>query len=130
LASYGFRATVSNVSLARTDLPVGREVDSIGRVHVDHLDLTRHQFPFYQRIHDQERIAQDKPVCPVHFVLVELNLLRQRKLRVSEKLALCLFALDGPNDGRRRNSFVNVQGHVFYVKGEPLSFPGPNKLRV
>src|SRR5262249_31244370 len=89
LPGHVHRAAVLHVALPGGDLPVGAELDPVGRVHVDHLDLALQPFFLRQRVHDQQRVAQDQPVGPVLLVAVELHQLFPRDaIEVPEEVHL------------------------------------------
>ena len=54
-------------------LEVGVELDAIGRVEIDALDLTAQPLTLGQRGHHRQAVARDHPVRPVLIVLVELG---------------------------------------------------------
>ena len=70
----GVRA-ILHVTLAGRDLPVRPELDAVGRVHVDHLDLAPELLLLGHAVHDQQCVTKNHAVGPVGSVLVELNLL-------------------------------------------------------
>ena len=49
------------------------ELDPVGRVDVDHLNLPLEPFFLRQTRHDLKRVPQDHPVGPLLIVLVELD---------------------------------------------------------
>ncbi len=75
LAGRVLRLAVLHVALARAHLPVGAELDAVGRVDVDRLDLALQPFLLGEARHHQQRVAQDHPVRPVLVVVVEVDLL-------------------------------------------------------
>ena len=66
---------VLHVALAGADLPVGAELDAVGRVEVDGLHPAAEALLFGQAGHDQQRVAEDHAVGPVLLVPVEVDLL-------------------------------------------------------
>jgi hypothetical protein len=65
---------ILDVAARRRPLKVAVELDAVGWVEVDALDLTAEAFPFSERGHDLQRVAQDHAVCPIGVVLIELGL--------------------------------------------------------
>ena len=102
-----------NFAAPNERLKVRPEVDSIGRVDVDHLHLPAEPLVLEQRVHHDQRVAEDQPVDPAALVLVGLELLVERELRVGEELHLhlpvALVALEGLEDRLRRESFVHEE---------------------
>ena len=80
---------VLDVALAGGDLPVGAEVDAVGRVEVDHLDLALEALFFGEGGHDEEGVAEDEAVRPVLVVAVEIYLLLEGEaVEVGEEVLL------------------------------------------
>ena len=73
LAGGILRLAVLDVPLAGADLPVGAELDTVGRVEVDRLDLALQSLLLGQAGHHQQRIAEDEAIAPLLLVLVEVD---------------------------------------------------------
>ena len=74
LARSVLELAVLDVAIARGHLPVRAELDAVGRVDVDHLDLAAQLLPLGERRHHLKGVAEDHPVRPVGVVLVEVDL--------------------------------------------------------
>ena len=131
---------VLHVALAGADLPVGAELDAVGRVEVDHLDLALEPFLLGQRGHHQQRIAQDHAVGPVLLVVVEVDQVlegdavevgKQGQLRLGlpPVWACGAHVLD---DGLRVDLLLDVDGHGRHgqVAAVLLVLALPDELRV
>ncbi len=55
-------------------LPVGVELDPVGRVEIDHLHFAAQRFVFREGRHDLQRIAENQAVLPPFLVVVEPRL--------------------------------------------------------
>ena len=132
LGLAGERAVVAvlDVALVRPRLEVRVVVDAVGRVDVHALDLAGHPLAPQQRVHDQQRVAQDQPVRPVHLVLVEGQLLVEAELRVGEERPLDLLAPHGPEDRGGRHALVDVEADGVDVEAGVLGLAGPDQLGV
>ena len=93
------------------------ELDAVGRVHVDHLDLALEALLLGQRGHHQQRVAEDHPVGPVLLVAVELDeLLELDAVEVVEErqlglgLALARRVAQVLDDRLRADLLLDVDG--------------------
>ena len=150
---------VLHVALAGADLPVGAELDAVGRVDVDRLDLALEAFLLGERVHHQQGVAQNHAVGPLHavLVLVEFNeLLELDAVEVGEKgehlllrSADSLVRVNLPrrtrgqgcprschaqvfDDDLRMDLFLDVNGHGGDFEGRAVLFvlALPDELRV
>ena len=64
---------VPHVAAPRGPLEVGVELDAVGRVDVDALDLAAQPLALGERGHHLEAVAEDHAIAPVGVVLVELG---------------------------------------------------------
>ena len=64
---------VLHVAAGGGPLEVGVELDAVGRIEVDALDLAAQPFALRQRRHHLQAVAEDHAVRPVGVVLVELG---------------------------------------------------------
>jgi hypothetical protein len=64
---------VGYVAAGGGPLEVGVELDAVGRIEVDALDLAAQALALGERGHDVEAVAEDKAVGPVGVVLVEFS---------------------------------------------------------
>jgi len=107
---------VLHIAFADERLEIRAELHAVGRVDVDHLHLAAEPLVLEQRVHDDERVAEDEPILPLVLVLVRLeHLVRDRVLRVGEQVEhrQLLFARVGLKrfeDRLRREAFVNEEG--------------------
>jgi hypothetical protein len=86
LASGVFGLAISHITLAGGDLPVGPELDPVGRVHIDHLNFAFEAFFFSQGGHYKERVAEDHSVGPVLLMTVEVDeFLESNTIEICEK---------------------------------------------
>ena len=69
---------VLHVALPRGDLPVAAELDPVGRIEVDRLDLALEAVLLGEGAHHEERVAEDHPVRPLHGMPVEVDPLLER----------------------------------------------------
>ena len=77
----------SFTSRVRRDLPVGVELDAVGRVEIDALHLAVQALALGEARHHLKAVAQDHAVRPVLVVLVELGaLLRRQAVEVGEQV--------------------------------------------
>src|SRR5208337_2052189 len=74
LTSSIFHLSVLDIPLSSAYLPVRPELNPIGRVEIDHLNLTLEPLLFGKASHNLERVPQNHAVRPFLIVLVELNL--------------------------------------------------------
>ena len=111
-------------------LEVGGKFNPVGRVHIDHLDLSGQVLPAGKARHDLEGIAQDHPVRPVHVMLVELDGLLIFQLRVSKEIPLDVLTGDDLEDRLGADSLMNVEGDGIHLKGLLLALPRPFKPRL
>ena len=124
---------VAHVAPVRGGLEVRVVGDAVRRVDVDHLHLASHPLALEQRVHDEQGVAKDEAVRPVHVVVVEVNGLVERQPRVGEEAELLwFFAMRLRDDLRRRDALVDVQrdridGEAF---GVALALARPHELRV
>ena len=72
-SSCVFVLAVLDVPAASRGLPVGAELDAVGRVDVDHLHLAAKVLPLRKGRHGLQGVAEDHPVRPVGLVLVEVD---------------------------------------------------------
>ena len=88
-------------------LEVGVELDAVGRVQVDALDLAAKSFALGERGHDLEAVAEDHAVGPVGVVPVELGpgVLGGQAVEVGKQIELSvvsgLWPATTPTAGRR-----------------------------
>ena len=124
----------ADVAPAHEWLEVRAELHAVGRVDVDHLHLPAKALVLEERVHDDERVAEDQPVRPVALVLVRGELLVERELRVGEELELhlpvALMSLERLEDRLRREPFVDEERQRRHVEGEPLGLAGPVEERL
>ena len=130
---------VFHVALAGAHLPVGAELDAIGRIEVNGLHLALEAFLLGQRGHHKQRIAQDESVGPVLLVVVKVDLLREvsrAAVEVGEEARLVATGLLGTrqrvDDRLRVNLLLDVDRHhgngeVFAVL---LVLALPDQLRI
>ena len=126
-------STVLDVALAHERLEVRAEIDPIRRVDVDHLHLPAEALVLEQAVHHDQRVAEDHPVHPVALVLVRLELLVQRQLRVGKELELqlpvALVAGKRLQDRLGRKALVDEQRQRGHVEREPLRLARPVEER-
>lgn len=67
------RLPILHIPAGGGPLEIGIELDAVGRVDVDALNLSTEPFPFRQGGHDLQAVSQDHAVGPVGFVPVELG---------------------------------------------------------
>jgi hypothetical protein len=139
LASGIFCLAVLYVAFAGAHLPVGAELDAVGRVKVDGLDLALESFLLCQRSHHQQRVAKNHAIRPVLLVVVEVHLLVKSlwpAIEVCEQVGLVLRLLlqsgQSVDDGLRVNLLLDVDGHYRHSQVFPvlLVFSLPHQLRV
>jgi len=111
-------------------LEVGGVFDAVRRVHVDHLDLSRHPLLDQKGVHHEERVTQDKSVGPTHLVLVKLYLLIGTQRCFAEKGKLRFRLFDSLKDSPGRDALMDVQRDDIYFKGGVFGFSSPNELRI
>ncbi len=139
LAGRVLGLAVLHVALARAHLPVAAELDAVGRVHVDHLDLALEALLLGQRGHHQQRVAEDHAVGPVLLVAVELDelleldavvVVEQRHLGLG--LALARRVAQVLDDHLRQDLLLDVDGDDRHleVAGVLLVLALPHELRV
>src|SRR5205823_5488255 len=73
LTRYGVIGRLFWGPIPDAGLEVGVVIDSVWRVDVDHLGLARESLFLKQARHDDQGIAENQTVCPVHRMLVELD---------------------------------------------------------
>ena len=96
--------------IPKASLEVGVVIDPVWRVDVDHLDLARQSLFLKQARHDDQGVAENQTVCPVHGVPVELDRFSSIKFFISEEVELAGFLLDRSHDRCGREPFMNVNG--------------------
>ena len=139
LARRIFHLPVLHVALARRDLPVRPELDAVRRIEIDRLDLALEPFLLGEASHHEQRVAEDHPVRPLAGVAVELDLLREGKVRVRREeaellLGLAALALRSEllNERQRVDRLADVDrdGRHLEVVGVLLVLALPDELRV
>ncbi len=88
---------VLDVAFAGAHLPVGAELDAVGRVEVDGLDLALEALLLGQAGHHQQRVAQDHAVRPVALVVVEIDAVGElsgQAVEVGEQVELAAGMID------------------------------------
>jgi hypothetical protein len=101
---------VFDIAAVKARLEVGGVFDAVGRVEVDHLYLACHALFDQQRVHHQQRVAQNESVCPVDLVLVELDLLISGQGRFAEQVKLGrLRAAHGVQNRPCGDALVNME---------------------
>ena len=127
-----------DVALVDAWLEVAAVLHAIGWVHVDHLDFAGHALAFQQRVHDDERVAQNEAVRPIDIVLIELHRFAERQLRIGEQAELLdLRATNSVDDRLCRDALVDVERDGFDINARCISdldalqprLAGPDELR-
>src|SRR5690606_7158146 len=89
LAGWVGMAAVPDITFTGADLPVGSELDAVGRIYVDHLDLAAQVFLLGEAGHHLEGVAEDEAVRPVDTVVVEIDeLFKLEAVEVAEQRQL------------------------------------------
>ncbi len=131
--------TILDIALASAHLPVRVEPYTVGGINVHGLHLALKTLFFGKGRHHHQRVTQDKAVCPVLFVVVEVDLLLKiRGTAVEVFKKVCLFgdcfphARQGVNDRLRVDLFLYVDGNDGNAKVFAILFvlAFPDKLRV
>jgi hypothetical protein len=145
---FGFAGDV--VGLAVLDvaggggpLEVGVEFDAVGRVDIDALNLAAQAFPFGQRRHDLEGVAENHAVRPVGVVLIELRFRAfvWQTIEVGEKVYLLvlsrlLLLLCSTHklvyEDLGMDLFLDIERWRLDNEIRPILqvFPSPNELRI
>ena len=118
------------VTLAELRLEVGRELDPVGRVDVDHLHLAGEILAVSEAGHHLQRVAEDHTVGPVHVVAVELHGPGIVELRVREQFALHVLSCQHPQDRLGGDPLVHVQGDRIDREPGPLPLAAPLQPRL
>src|SRR2546425_5298847 len=71
-------------SVTDARLEVRVVVDAVWRIYVDHLNLAAEPLFLQKTCHDNQRIAQDHPINPVHSMPVELDSLSAIEILVAK----------------------------------------------
>jgi hypothetical protein len=122
---------VADVALADEGLKVRAELHAVGRVDVDHLHLAAEALVVQERVHHDERVAEDHPVDPIVAILVSpQDLIDDRMLRVAEQfkqraLRVALVADQRLDDRLGRESFMDKERKGRHVEREPLGLARP-----
>ena len=134
---------VLDIPISRRYLPIRPKIDPIRRVHVKHLNFAPQSLFLRQRVHYQQRVAEDQPVGPVAFMLVEIDALVElfgQAVEVREELQLVLARFlflrqrgaEVFDDVLRVDLLLDVNRHGGHgqILGVLLVLSLPNKLRI
>src|SRR6266699_5223776 len=128
---------VLDVTLLCRHLPVRSELDAIGGVHVDHLNLALQPLLLRERGHHEEGVAKDQSVGPVLVVLIELDqLLELDAVEIAPEVQLRfpsrLLGTQVVDERLRMDLLLDVDRHRSHFERTPvlLVLALPDKLWV
>ena len=73
LPNFVPEVAILDIAVADGDLPVRSKLDSIRRIHIDHLHLPAQSFSFRETRHGIQGVPQHHAIRPIRAVLVELD---------------------------------------------------------
>ncbi len=127
--------SVRDVALAHERLEVAAELHAVGRVDVDHLHLAAQSLVVQERVHHDERVAEDQAVHPLVGILVGLeHLVGDRVPGIPEhfpevRLLVCFVADEGLDDGFGGEALVYEERQRRDVEGQALGLARPVEER-
>ena len=134
LARHVRIVVVRHIAFADERLKVGAEFHPVRRVDVDHLHLAAEALVVQQRVHHDERVAEDQAVHPVVPVFVGAQRSGRRwRLGVAEQVEhvrLAFRVVERLDNRLGGEPLMHEQGQCGHVKREPLGLAGPVQERL
>src|SRR5262245_47028113 len=112
--------TVFYLTVPSAHLPVRLELNTVGGIEVDCLDLSFEPFLLGKRCHDKKRVAKDHPIRPVLLMVVEIHeFLEFDPVEVRKQFERGFCTVDRPrtqlfDDGLRLDLLLDVDGYRWY----------------
>ena len=131
LARQAVVVAVDDIALAHEGLEVRAELHAVRRIDIDRLHLPAEPLVAEQRVHDDQRIAEDQPVDPAVAVFVSLQYaVAQRQIAFAEQVerpcrSFARMAFQRLQYGGGRKPLMNEQRQGRDVERQPFGLPRP-----